>query len=53
MRNYFGKLGTPGSDQECKDVVKSVFLKLDGLEKYCKILLDEIYIKPKYFCTDL
>ena len=55
MRNYFGKLGTPGADQECKDVVKSVFLKLDGLQKYCKILLDEIYIKPaiRYSCQHI
>ena len=52
LRQYFGKLGTPGSENECEHVISSVFSKLQGLQKYCKILLDEIYIKPaiRYSC---
>ena len=52
LRQYFGKLGTPGIENECKKVVTTVFSKLEGPQKYCKILVDEIYIKPavRYTC---
>ena len=46
LRQYFGKLGTPGVEGECRNVVTAVFSKLEGAQKYCKILVDEIYIKP-------
>ena len=29
LRSYFGKLGSPGSFNECKEVIDRVFLKLD------------------------
>ena len=35
LRNYFGKLGTPGTDCDCKNVISSVFFNLEGLQKYC------------------
>ena len=46
LKSYFGRLGTPGSKDECKRVIKSVFDKLDGDEKHYKILVDEIHIQP-------
>lgn len=46
LRNYFGKLGTVGSMEECKTVVKNVFDELHGLDKVCFITADEIYVKP-------
>ena len=46
IKSYFGKLGSPGSKQECSKVIQNVFSSLTGLEKHCKILIDEIYIKP-------
>ena len=39
-------MGSPGSINECKDVVNSVFSHLDGAQKYCKLLVDEVYVKP-------
>ena len=49
---FTGKKLPPGSENECEHVISSVFSKLQGLQKYCKILLDEIYIKPatRYCC---
>ena len=29
LRSYFGKLGSPGSFDECKKVINRIFLKLD------------------------
>ena len=40
IKSLFGKLSDPGSIQECQEIVKSVFLNLNGPQKYCKILLD-------------
>ena len=45
IKNYFGDLGSPGDLNECENTIKSVFDKLSGNEKYCKILVDEIHIK--------
>ena len=46
VRRYFGELGTPGDFTECENVIKSVFNKLTKTERYCKVLVDEIHIKP-------
>ena len=46
LRSYFGKLGSPGSFNECKEVIDRVFLKLDDNKKICFISADEIYVKP-------
>ena len=46
IKNYFGKLGTPGSLEECSKVIATVFNKLEGSQIFCKILFDEIHIKP-------
>ena len=43
---YFGKLGTMQSIQDCRTVVTNVMSQLRGVERHCKILLDEIHIKP-------
>ena len=46
IKNYFRDIGSPGDLTECENIIKSVFSKLSGNEKYCKILVDEIRIKP-------
>ena len=46
IKSYFGKLGSPGSKQECSKIIQNVSSSLTGLEKHCKILIDEIHIKP-------
>lgn len=46
LKSYFGKLGSPESIEVCKEVISSVFAKLDGLERYCFITADEIHVKP-------
>ena len=46
IKRFFGKLGTPGSIDECKVIVNTVFEKLKGTQMPCKIILDEIHIKP-------
>ena len=33
IKSYFGKLGSPGSKQECSKVIQNVFSSLTGLEK--------------------
>ena len=46
IKRFFGKLGTRGSIDECTAVIRTVFEKLKSTQKHCKILLDEIHIKP-------
>ena len=46
VKSYFGKLGSPESLGECKEVISNVFSKLDGFQKYCSITADEIHVKP-------
>ena len=46
IKNYFGKLGSADSVAECSTVTRNVFEKLEGVERHCKILVDEIHIKP-------
>ena len=45
IKGLFGKLETPGYLQ-CKETVSAVMQCLDDKQKYCKILVDEVYIKP-------
>ena len=46
IKGYFGKLGDAGSMSECSSVVKNVFQTHNGTRKHCKILVNEIHIKP-------
>lgn len=46
IMSYFGQLGSNQSIQDCTSVVMNVISKLSGVEKHCKILCDEIHIKP-------
>ena len=45
IQNYIGRLGPPGSLEECSKVTNIVFKKLNGAKLFCKILVDEIHIK--------
>ena len=45
LKSCFGKLGSAGSSEECKSVVKNVFSGLEGQERFCFITADEIYVK--------
>lgn len=42
----FGKLGTPGTDKECRDTITKVYSTLTGKQLYTKIMVDEIHILP-------
>ena len=46
VKSYFGKLGSPESLEECREVITNVFSKFIGIQKYCAITADEIHIKP-------
>ena len=46
LKSLFGKLGSPGSIKECSNVVSGVFSNLTDMQKHCKIIFDEIHIKP-------
>ena len=46
IKSYFGSLGTPGEIADCENTMKQVFSKLTDKERYCKVLVDEIHIKP-------
>ena len=35
-----------GKLEEGRNVAKTVFQKCDGLNKFCKIIVDEVHIKP-------
>ena len=46
LQSYFGKLGIPGSEEECTNTVRRVFEGLTDNQKSCFISVDEIHIKP-------
>ena len=46
IRNYFGTLDTPGAITDCENTIKSVLSKVKGKQRYCRLLFDEIHIKP-------
>ena len=46
MMSYFGKLGSAGSNTECKAVVSNVFSQLEGVGRSCFVTIDEIHVKP-------
>ena len=46
IKNFFGTLGDPGDVADCKNTMSQVLSKLTHKERYCKILVDEIHIKP-------
>ena len=45
LKRLFGSLTDPGSKRECEETVKTVFQNLQGKQKWCKILADEVHIK--------
>ena len=50
LKSYFGEFGSSGSIQECTATVRSVFSNLSDMQLYCKVLIDEIHIKPSIRC---
>ena len=46
IKSFFGTLGNPGDIADCENTMKQVLSKLSHKERYCKILVDEIHIKP-------
>ena len=47
IKSYFGTLDTPGNVlTDCQNTIATVFNKLSGKEKYFKVLVDEIQVKP-------
>ena len=46
LKSFFGKLGTPSSLNECKEVIEKVFAEFNDKQKLCFITAGEIYIKP-------
>ena len=46
IKSFFGTLGNPGDIADCENTMKQVLSKLSQKERYCKILVDEIHIKP-------
>ena len=59
IKSYFGHFGSEGrvqrytatvkgSVQKCTATVKSVFANLSSKQLYCKVLLDEMHIKPSF-----
>ena len=46
IKSYFGTLDAPGSVTDGRNTIATVFNKLSGKEIYCKVLVDEIYVKP-------
>ena len=47
LKSSFGKLNTPDSLNECKDVIQKVFSGLIDTQTLCYVTADEIYIKPE------
>ena len=46
IKSLFEVMDTVGSVNECRETTDIVFKKLVGIQKYCKILVDEVHIKP-------
>ena len=46
MKNHFATIDSPGELHECENTINSVFSKLIDKQKYCKLLVNEIRIKP-------
>ena len=46
IRNYFGTIDSPRALSDCENTIKSVFSSLNDKQKYCKIIFDEIHVKP-------
>ena len=46
IKSFFGTMNTSGSVSDCQKKIANVFNKLSEKEKYCKVLADEIYLKP-------
>ena len=54
----FGDLQSPGNLKECTSTVKAIFDKLNGMQRFCKFIVEEIHIKPSiryyqyyYYCS--
>ena len=46
IKSLFGVMDSVGSLQECWETASAVFQRYDGVPKCCKILIDEVHIKP-------
>ena len=46
IHKLFGCMSTVGSITECREVVSNAMVNLSGKQKWCKILVDEVHIKP-------
>ena len=44
IKSCFGKLGTPGTDEECRKTIEKVFATLEGNQRFIKIMVDEIHV---------
>ena len=44
IQSCFGKLGTPGTDNECRSTAGKVYSTLTGKQLYTKIMVDEIHV---------
>ena len=44
IKSCFGKLGTPGTDEECRKTIEKVFAILEGNQRFVKIMVDEIHV---------
>ena len=47
LHKLFGCMSTVGSITEYREVVSNVMVNLSGKQKWCKILVDEVHIKPR------
>lgn len=45
IKSSFGKLGTPGTDEECRKTIEKVFATLEGNQLFIKIMVDEIHVQ--------
>ena len=46
IKSHFGILNTPGNVTDCWNTIVTAFRNFSGKEKYSKLLVDEIWVKP-------
>ena len=46
IQHFFEKLESLGCIGECMETVQSVFSTLEGMQLFCKILVDEVTVQP-------
>ena len=50
ITSCLGILDTQGSVNDCRNAIAAVFSNLSGKEKYCKVFVDEIHVRPGSSC---